>query len=59
VGEAIAKRFKEYYLSGQLLTPEKSARLLAVLATAAGEPYHGQILDIYSPEAQALIERNL
>ncbi len=56
VGEAIAKRFKEYYQTGQLLAPEKSARLLALLATSAGAPYHGQILDIYSPEAQALLE---
>ncbi len=56
VGEAVAKRFKEYYLNGQLLAPEKPANLIAALASAAGAAYHGQIIDIYSPEAQALLE---
>jgi NAD(P)-dependent dehydrogenase (short-subunit alcohol dehydrogenase family) len=56
VGESVAQRFKDYYLSGQLLPAEKPGELLARLATSAGAPYHGQIVDIYSPEAQTLLQ---
>ncbi len=56
VGEALSSRFKQYYAQGQLLNPDVPGRVIAALATSAGESFDGKVIDVYSPEAQALLE---
>jgi 3-oxoacyl-[acyl-carrier protein] reductase len=55
VGERVAERFQEYYTSGRLLDPSQPGRLIAALADTAGTEFNGQIVDVYSDEAQRLI----
>jgi NAD(P)-dependent dehydrogenase (short-subunit alcohol dehydrogenase family) len=55
VGQAVAQRFQEFYTSGSLQAPERPARLIAALATAAGAEFNGQIVDIYSEQGQQLV----
>jgi NAD(P)-dependent dehydrogenase (short-subunit alcohol dehydrogenase family) len=55
VGKDMADRFRGYYESGRLQTPDRPGRLIATLAGAAGTRFNGQIVDIYTDEAEALI----
>lgn len=54
VGAAVAQRFQTFYESGQLQDPARPGRLIAKLA--ADPSRNGQIVNIYSEEAQALID---
>lgn len=55
IGPAMAQRFHGYYQSGLLQPPERPARLIAALAGDAGARFNGQIVDIRSPEGEALL----
>jgi NAD(P)-dependent dehydrogenase (short-subunit alcohol dehydrogenase family) len=56
IGDAMASRFREYHASGGLQEPDRPGRLLAVLAGEAGARFNGEIVDIYTDEAQHLID---
>jgi NAD(P)-dependent dehydrogenase (short-subunit alcohol dehydrogenase family) len=58
VGAGVRQLFQEFYSSGRLQTPDRPARLIAALAGAAGAAYNGQIVDIYSDEAQQLLDQH-
>jgi NAD(P)-dependent dehydrogenase (short-subunit alcohol dehydrogenase family) len=55
IGEALAGRFRDYYESGRLQSPERPGRLIAALAGEAGARFNGQIVDIYTDEAERLL----
>lgn len=55
VGAATAERFRDYHDSGRLQTPDRPGRLIAALAGDAGARFNGQIVDMYTDEAQQLI----
>lgn len=56
VGASVAERFQDFYSSGRLQNPERPARLIAALADAHGAGFSGQIVDIYSDEARAILD---
>lgn len=58
VGAPIAERFRNYYESGQTQSPERPGRLIAILAGEVGADKNGQILDIYDPAMQTLLEQS-
>ena len=55
IGQGMADRFRGYYESGRLQTPDRPGRLIAALAGEAGARFNGQIVDIYTDEAEQLI----
>jgi len=55
VGVSMADRFRGYYESGRLQTPDRPGRLIAALAGEAGARFNGQIVDMYTDEAAQLI----
>jgi NAD(P)-dependent dehydrogenase (short-subunit alcohol dehydrogenase family) len=55
VGQRVAERFQDYYASGRLLEADQPGRLIAALADEAGARFNGQIVDMYSDEAQHLL----
>jgi NAD(P)-dependent dehydrogenase (short-subunit alcohol dehydrogenase family) len=55
VGAAMAQRFGEYHTSGRLQAPDRPGRLIAALAGEAGAQFNGQVVDMYTDEAQRLI----
>lgn len=55
VGQGMADRFRGYHESGRLQTPDRPGRLIAALAGEAGTRFNGQIVDMYTDEAEQLI----
>jgi NAD(P)-dependent dehydrogenase (short-subunit alcohol dehydrogenase family) len=55
VGQDMADRFRGYYESGRLQTPDRPGRLIAVLAGEAGARFNGQIVDIYTAEVEQML----
>jgi NAD(P)-dependent dehydrogenase (short-subunit alcohol dehydrogenase family) len=55
VGDAMADRFRDYYESGRLQTPDRPGRLIAALAGEEGARFNGQIVDMYTDEAEQLL----
>jgi NAD(P)-dependent dehydrogenase (short-subunit alcohol dehydrogenase family) len=55
VGQEMAQRFHDYHASGRLQSPDRPGRLIAALAGDAGARFNGQIVDIYTEEAEQLV----
>ncbi len=56
VGQAMSDRFRGYLESGRIQAPDRPGRLIAALAGDAGARFSGQIVDMYTDEAEQLIE---
>jgi NAD(P)-dependent dehydrogenase (short-subunit alcohol dehydrogenase family) len=56
VGQAMSNRFRGYLESGRIQAPDRPGRLIAALAGDAGARFSGQIVDMYTDEAEQLIE---
>lgn len=56
VRQGMADRFLSYHESGRLQTPDRPGRLITALAGDAGARFNGQSVDMYTDEAERLIE---